>query len=127
MLTTVFRFRCPSCGRGAVFSGVYALHERCGVCGVVYDRDGGLWSGPVVTVYALGSVAAFAFWFFLIWAGRDFDGVEYLLSIVSLTVIFSTYRYAKSSWLWLLYRTGRVYADEARRTRPRSATEQLEG
>lgn len=109
MLNTVLRFKCPACGQGAVFAGVYAMHDRCSDCGVKYDRDGGLWGGPVVTVYALGSVAAFAFWFVLIWAGRDFKGVEYLLVVVSLTVILSTYRYAKASWLWLLYRTGRVY------------------
>jgi uncharacterized protein (DUF983 family) len=43
------RKRCPHCGRGALFSG-WAHHlERCGWCGLVYERNpGDTWAFTVI-------------------------------------------------------------------------------
>ncbi len=111
LLRTVFGNRCPHCSEGPVFRGLYEMHEKCPSCQAVYDRDGGLWTGPVVTSYSFGTLGAFALWIWMFMTDRDFDGSEYMLMAIAAVVCLGTYRYAKSSWLWLLYRTNRVFPD----------------
>lgn len=36
-----FRRRCPRCGVGPLFAGWNRLHERCGVCGLAFERRSG--------------------------------------------------------------------------------------
>lgn len=38
------RCRCPQCGRGPIYKGWVALHDRCSVCGLKFLADqGDLW------------------------------------------------------------------------------------
>lgn len=55
--------RCPQCGRGALFSGLLAVRERCPVCGLdLRQNDTG--DGPAVAVMLLlgAIVVGLAFW-----------------------------------------------------------------
>jgi uncharacterized protein (DUF983 family) len=51
--------RCPSCGRGALFSGFLTLRSRCDACGLDYAfADAG--DGPAVFVILLGGLIVVA-------------------------------------------------------------------
>ena len=62
------RMRCPRCGRGRLFARAAALrmHRSCPVCGWVFEREEGYWTGAIavdmiltellVSVIALGLV-----------------------------------------------------------------------
>lgn len=51
--------RCPSCGKGALFSGLLTLKSRCDVCGLDYAfADAG--DGPAVFVILLGGLIVVA-------------------------------------------------------------------
>src|SRR5215469_13744403 len=39
--------RCPRCGKGPLFRRGYAMYERCPVCGWLYEREEGYWTGAM--------------------------------------------------------------------------------
>lgn len=41
------RQRCPVCGRGKIFSGIFKTYERCPVCGFVFEREPGYYTGAM--------------------------------------------------------------------------------
>lgn len=41
------RLRCPRCGHGKLYRGVFAMHERCDYCGWVFEREEGYWTGAM--------------------------------------------------------------------------------
>jgi len=53
----IFRGACPRCGQGAIFRaplwrGYLAMHERCSVCGLKYEREPGYFLGALYFSYA---------------------------------------------------------------------------
>ena len=58
---TILRFRCPYCGRGAVLTGIFSMHERCAVCGFAFKRGNpAYFSGAIFINYLLGAGASIA-------------------------------------------------------------------
>lgn len=47
LLKRGLRQRCPVCGRGKIFSGIFKTYERCPVCGFVYERESGYYTGAI--------------------------------------------------------------------------------
>ena len=41
------RQRCPVCGKGKVFRGIFTTYERCPVCHFVYEREPGYYTGAI--------------------------------------------------------------------------------
>jgi uncharacterized protein (DUF983 family) len=55
----LLRLRCPYCGRGAVLTGLFSMHERCAVCGFVFKRGNpAYFSGAIFINYLLGAGAS---------------------------------------------------------------------
>ena len=51
---TIIGRRCPSCGRGAMFHGLFAMNERCPECGLLFGRgQPGYFTGAMYVSYAL--------------------------------------------------------------------------
>jgi uncharacterized protein (DUF983 family) len=44
-LKAILAQRCPRCRQGKVFRGQLAMEERCPVCGFVYRREPGYFTG----------------------------------------------------------------------------------
>jgi uncharacterized protein (DUF983 family) len=58
---TILRLRCPYCGRGAVLTGLFSMHQRCAVCGFVFNRGNpAYFSGAIFINYLLGAGASLA-------------------------------------------------------------------
>ncbi len=108
---TVFRQRCPHCGGGKLYAHGFELNPKCSVCGSRFEREAGSWTGAVVIAYTIGSLVGFGLWLYLWWIGRDFHGVEWLVTAVAVAAILATYRPAKAWWVWMLYSAGWVYPD----------------
>lgn len=56
------RQRCPVCGKGKIFEGLFKTYERCPVCHFVYEREPGYYTGAmavnlVVTELLIAAVA----------------------------------------------------------------------
>ena len=47
----IFSNVCPRCGKGKVFSGLYAMNERCPECSHRFGREEGFFLGAMVFSY----------------------------------------------------------------------------
>lgn len=79
-LWSIFTNKCPRCRRGDMFVNksaygkltlkhIFAMPEKCAVCGQQYDMETGFWVGTSYVSYGLTvamSVATFVAWFVLI-------------------------------------------------------------
>src|SRR4051794_16927007 len=52
-LLAILRQRCPKCWQGAVFQGLWTMHERCPVCGHKFQQDEGYFLGAMYVSYTL--------------------------------------------------------------------------
>jgi uncharacterized protein (DUF983 family) len=53
-LSTILKRRCPRCGEGAIFNGLFSMLEKCPVCGLEYERrSAGYFTGAMYVSYAL--------------------------------------------------------------------------
>jgi uncharacterized protein (DUF983 family) len=99
------RLRCPNCGKGRLFRGVYATYERCSHCGWVFEREEGYWTGAMAVNLVISEliIAAFALPFSFILAENH--GPITLFVIIGLAVSvalpFLLYRHSKSLWMSL--------------------------
>ncbi len=110
----VARLRCPSCGLGRMGEGGLAIHPRCPVCGVVFERDpgevaGGIWMNSMATT---AGICALAVWL------EFFTNVPRALLtpiVVAFAAVFpiAFYRHSRAIWIGVLHVTGLVHRDEA--------------
>ena len=42
-----FLLRCPRCGKGHLFKGVFTMHQRCPVCNYKFEREEGYYTGAM--------------------------------------------------------------------------------
>lgn len=112
-LTTMITGRCPHCEKASIYSNVLSVRERCEVCGVVYKREDGNWTGAPVMAYVGTSVYLCVF---LAWAwatGRLSEpGFEWTALISTSIVSLLLLRFAQGLWLGMLYDWGYIYEDE---------------
>lgn len=54
-------WRCPNCGRGGLFRGVFRMLPRCPVCGLSYFPEQGYYVGAMIINYAVTTAAVVAF------------------------------------------------------------------
>lgn len=50
---SVLRRRCPRCGRGRVFAGLYRMHAKCSECGLGFFPEPGYYVGAMYFSYAM--------------------------------------------------------------------------
>ncbi len=113
---TLFRFRCPYCGRGAVLSGLFSTHERCAVCGFVFKRGNpAYFSGAIFINYLLG--AGFSLFLFLMvlaatWPKVPWKVMGYAAPIGVLVVILLVHPLSKMILLAVDVRMRPITEDE---------------
>jgi uncharacterized protein (DUF983 family) len=109
---TTLRLRCPNCGQGRIFTGLFKMNETCPYCGVRFERESGESVGAmyialvVVELLTMGG-------FFLVNALFHPPDVPHLVFWVIFDVVFLTlfYRHARSLWVGTTYLTGGVFVD----------------
>lgn len=111
LLRTTLLLRCPRCGVGPLYSGVFTLHTLCPHCGVRYERWVGSWTMPTVLGYTTGAIgAALVGW--VLYQQRGIQaGDELWISLGAVVGALLPYRQLKASWIWALHATGWVFTD----------------
>src|SRR4051812_13838256 len=96
---TILRFRCPHCGRGAVLTGLFSMHERCPVCGFVFKRGNpAYFSGAVFINFLLGAGATLVcFLLFVVaaWPNVPWGALTYAVPIGVVVLIVLLYPVSK--------------------------------
>ena len=77
-----------------------------------FDRYPGNWLGPTVLAYGFGGLAAVVAGVVLVPRYGFFRGVAPLLVLVATLAALAALRPLKGWWIWVLWRTGLVVADD---------------
>jgi len=112
VLWTAFRLRCPACGRGRIFTGLFTMNAVCPYCGVRFERESGESVGGMYINLILAELLTIG-GFFLANALFDPPFVPHLAFWVVFNIAFVTlfYRHARALWIGTSYLTGGVYPD----------------
>lgn len=96
--------RCARCGGAPLFRGPFTMHERCGACGFVFEREQGYFVGAIYVNYAATVVLAIA-GFLLLERYTDLGVTTQIVLWSGFSVVFPLvfFRYARSLWLSVEY------------------------
>jgi uncharacterized protein (DUF983 family) len=96
-------WRCPNCGRGRLFRGVFRMLQRCPECGLSYFPEQGYYLGAMIINYAATTAVVVAI-FLISLLFRDFTTLSTNSKItlwigfaICLSLLFV--RHAYSFWL----------------------------
>ena len=70
-LRATLALRCPRCLEGKVWRSFLTMYERCPVCGLVFEREPGYFTGAMVVSYALAVPTFGLIVITLLWLGVD--------------------------------------------------------
>lgn len=104
-VAAVAALHCPRCLRGALWRSFLTMHERCPVCGLVYEREAGYFTGAMVVSYALAVPTFGIIVIALLIAGLDTAVALLLGAALYLVLAPFIFRYSRALWLhfdWLL-------------------------
>jgi uncharacterized protein (DUF983 family) len=97
------RLRCPNCGRGRLFRGVFRMLNRCPECGLSYFPEQGYYVGAMIINYVATTAVVVAI-FLLTTLFRDFTTLSvnskillWMAFAVALSLLLM--RHAYSFWL----------------------------
>ncbi len=94
------RLKCPRCGEGYMFSGMFKMRSECGSCHFRFEREAGYFVGAMYISYGATVFIAFAGYFAL----GYFTSISFLANFI-LWVAFCAlfpiffFRYSRSLWL----------------------------
>ena len=54
------RWRCPNCGRGGLFRGIFRMLQHCPVCGLSYFPEQGYYVGAMIINYGVTTASVVA-------------------------------------------------------------------
>ena len=104
VLGRALRLRCPHCGEGELFTGWFAMLERCTFCGIRFEREQGYFVGAIYVNYGATVILAMT-GYLLLWGGTSISTGGQLLLWVPFVILFPLwfFRYSRSLWLALAY------------------------
>lgn len=92
--------RCPVCGEGKLFRGIFTMYEYCPVCEYRYEREEGYFSSSIAINIVVSEFIVAAFTIPLA-ANLAIPMVPILLIgiLVAILLPFVFYRHSRSLWL----------------------------
>jgi uncharacterized protein (DUF983 family) len=105
-LRAILALRCPRCLEGKVWRGFLSMNVSCPVCGLVFEREPGYFTGAMVVSYGLAVPVLGAIVIGLMTLG-GLDAVPALLvgDTLYLILVPFIFRYSRVLWLhfdWLV-------------------------
>ena len=102
LLWRALRLRCPLCGQGRLFRGLWAINDDCPKCKGNFRREDGFYLGSIYVNYGLTTVIVAVVYPLLLFTGTLSNDML-LYSALAFTLLFPIwfFRYARSLWLGL--------------------------
>jgi len=99
-LRAILAQRCPRCLEGRIWRGFLSMNTACPVCGLVFEREPGYFTGAMVVSYALAVPVLGAMVIGLMTLG-GLDAVPALLigDTAYLALVPVIFRYSRVLWL----------------------------
>ncbi len=92
--------RCSYCGRPSLVAGLLAVHDRCRVCGLVFEHDEGFFLGALIVNYSVTALVGIVPAIVAVATGAV--GVPLAIgyaAVVSVLFPILFYWHAKSLWM----------------------------
>jgi uncharacterized protein (DUF983 family) len=94
------RLRCPACGGGKIFRGLFTMHEACAACGRPFQRGPGFFLGSIYFNYSVTGLAVIVIYFANFFGGWISDTqMMVLLTLFALLFPLWFFRYARALWI----------------------------
>lgn len=108
------RLRCPACGRGRLFRGLFRMNVRCSECDFCFERAPGYFLGSTYINYGVTAMTT-TMSYVLLHFGLGWANEVLLPGLVLFCLVFPLvfFRFARSLWLSLDCCFDRVGAMEA--------------
>jgi len=99
-LAAILALRCPRCLEGRIWRGLVSMNEACPVCGLVFEREQGYFTGAMVVSYAL-AVPILGAMVIALMGLAHLDAVPALLigDAAYLALVPFIFRYSRVVWL----------------------------
>lgn len=104
--------RCPNCGKGKMFHGLFKMEPTCPYCHVRYERLSGESIGGMFINLGLAellSIGGFFFTQFIFHPPLAFQLIFWTTFNILFVLLF--YRHSRALWIAISYLTNGVYAD----------------
>lgn len=100
-LAAILTLRCPRCLTGKMWRGFLTMHRECPVCGLVFEREPGYYTGAMVVSYAIAVPTFGLIVIALLLAGVDAVAALLVGGAVYLFLAPFIFRYSRVVWLHL--------------------------
>jgi uncharacterized protein (DUF983 family) len=95
--------RCPNCGKGKLFRRGYTMYEKCSVCGWLFEREPGYWTGAIaLNLVVTELLIAIVVVPLATWLALTQQPITLLIAIglpMPFILPFLFFRHAKSFWM----------------------------
>ena len=104
ILSRGVRLRCPRCGEGPLFAGLFSMHPQCPHCALTFEREQGYFVGAIYINYAATTLIAIA-GFLMLDYFTPISLSQQLLGWGVFAILFPLFffRYSRSLWLSVDY------------------------
>ena len=94
------RLRCPVCGRGKLYAGIFRMHPECPQCGAKFEREPGFFLGSIYINYGLTALIAAIAYPTLLFSGAVSETPLMAGSLIFVLIFpLLIFRHARSIWL----------------------------
>lgn len=102
LLSRALRLRCPRCGHGRLFAGLFQMFVECPQCRLRYERAPGYFLGSIYINYGVTAVTL-TVGYLILHVAIGYTNRQLAAPLVAFCVIFAVFffRYARSLWLAL--------------------------
>lgn len=100
LLFRAIRLRCPGCGQGKLFRGLFTMNDECPECGHPFQRESGFYLGAIYFNYGLTALVITIAYPILTLTGLVSSQVA-LAGTLAFAILFPIgfFRFARSLWL----------------------------
>jgi uncharacterized protein (DUF983 family) len=109
-LIAIIRQRCPRCLIGKVFRGILDMNERCPLCGFVFGREAGYFTGAMYASTLISLPLVFGI-FLILWAfsSKTLLAVEVMVlvtAVLFIPLVPLAWRYSRVLWMHFDWKFG---------------------
>lgn len=91
--------RCPRCCKGAVWRAPFRMHRACPVCGLVYEREPGYFTGAMYASYFIGIFVTIPVWFTMLFTGAALAPILIVAIGMVIGLMPVSFHYSRVFWM----------------------------
>ena len=91
--------RCPRCCRGPVYRGLLRMYPACPVCGLVFERGPGYFTGAMYASYTLAIFGTLPVWMGMLVAGAGIASILAVASVMIVVLMPVFFHYSRVVWM----------------------------